>query len=188
MEKLAIEWPQVFVDPDFNYGSDMKSRVLACSNGLTGWFMFNINQEKPKYFKAGMDKIKERLLIDPVNMKLLNWSWTTGIDSVDIDEIRALRGLDSYMFDYVKAAHLIKEYAHDKTVKAGLNGDFNNTSRIVYGGGKICQSSFVYTVSLWGVPTLAFDNWMVECYNIRSGPEGKDWEGFWPPETMEILT
>lgn len=77
-----IEWPEVFVNPDFEYGTDMESKGLACSDGLTGWFICNgtigsRKRRKPKCFGIGMGKIGKLLGVEPVHLELLKWARTT---------------------------------------------------------------------------------------------------------------
>ena len=50
-----MKWPQVFTDPDFEYGPDDAKRAVA--DGLSGWACCHAGDKYPKHFGTGMLKV-----------------------------------------------------------------------------------------------------------------------------------
>ena len=60
------------------------------------------------------------------------------------------------VFDWTKAAHLIKEQKPD-VAEAGLAGDWEYTGGIIYEDGKPDKKSYTYLASLWAIPQIKLD-------------------------------
>ena len=101
----------------------------------------------------------------------------------------ANRGKEKKVFDWVKAAKLIKARGA-KNVSAGLREDLDWTSGNILVDGAPAEESGAYLSSTWATPVLIFDDdgSEIECFKMRS--EVEDWGGaksLWPESALEIL-
>lgn len=99
----------------------------------------------------------------------------------------ANRGKEMMVFDWDKAASLIKEFM-PKTAEAGLEGDWEWTGGVIYTGGKVVDAdgTYTYLASTWATPQLRLDGKVVECYIMKSST---DWDAhtYWPTSALNIL-
>lgn len=98
----------------------------------------------------------------------------------------ATRGRELMVFDWDKAARLIKESGRD-TASAGLRGDWEWTGGYIYYDGEPDMEDYTYLASTWAVPELFVGNKTYPCYKMQSqvpewGPETK-----WPESALKIL-
>lgn len=92
-------------------------------------------------------------------------------------------------FDWVRAAHLIKNY-QPKEAAAGLIEDWEWTGGTIYKEGKIVpkEETYVYLASNWATPTLIMDGERFECYFIEGEqPYDHETHNYWIEEARNIL-
>lgn len=99
---------------------------------------------------------------------------------------QANQGKESMVFDWVKAAQIIKEGNH-KNARAGLRGDWEYTGGDILEDGKIPEDNYTYLSSTWAVPELEIEGEVQACYVMQS--QRKEWGSrtFWPDEAKSIL-
>ena len=93
------------------------------------------------------------------------------------------------VFDWDKAANIIK-YRKPHSVVAGLAGDMEYTSGVIYENGKVLSRNETYTYlsSTWAIPILVIDNHEeIECYKMKSGTPNWDSDTYWPQSSLDIL-
>ena len=97
----------------------------------------------------------------------------------------ANRGKDMMVFDWAKAAELIKEHKASDAA-AGLEGDWEWTGGSILSDGKPVpeEDTYVYLASTWATPQLEIDGEYFDCYRMES--ELPDWDAhtYWPPEAI----
>lgn len=102
----------------------------------------------------------------------------------------ANRGRELMVFDWVKAAEIIKEKGAD-TASAGLCGDWEYTGGTIFeGGGPINQDdTYVYLASTWATPELEVNGELFDCFIMQSESPNSSWDSdtFWPEEALQIL-
>ena len=96
------------------------------------------------------------------------------------------RGKDSMVFDWNKAARLIKE-SGCKNASAGLDGDWDYTGGLILENGKIPDDTYTYLASTWATPLLEIDGETQECYVLSKDSDGWDSRTFWPKSAKEIM-
>lgn len=69
MRHLNYVWPEVFKDPNFQYGP--KDVSLAVKDGLIGYGLFNLHLKEPRYFGHGLNKIADITGTDGTHPALL---------------------------------------------------------------------------------------------------------------------
>lgn len=103
---------------------------------------------------------------------------------------KANRGNELKVFDWSKAAKLIKE-SGCKEARAGLTGDWEWTGGQIFSDGEPVkkEDAHVYLVSIWATPELEIDGNRQDCYLMKSQtPDGSwDRDTFWPKEALDIL-
>lgn len=103
---------------------------------------------------------------------------------------QANRGNTMKVFDWIKAAKLIKEH-NIKNAQAGLESDFEYTAGTILVNGNPVESDSTYLVSTWATPQLEdFDGETYDCYIMdtpEENPNGWDEDTMWPKEALEIL-
>lgn len=101
----------------------------------------------------------------------------------------ANRGKELMVFDWEKAARIIKE-RDAKSASAGLAGDWEWTGgRILDDGEPISrEQTYTYLASTWARPELEIDGETVECWRMESDSPGWGSDTFWPPEALLILS
>ena len=99
----------------------------------------------------------------------------------------ASRGKPSMVFDWLKAAKLIRE-RKPKEAQAGLRGDWEYTGGVIFRNGKPVKTEYTYLASTWAVPELDLDGEMIPCF-IMEGPD-HDWTSStkWPRVALAALT
>lgn len=97
----------------------------------------------------------------------------------------ANRGKPSKVFDWNKAARLIKE-SGVKTASAGLSLDWEWTGGTIFEDGKPTNENYTYLASTWATPELDLDGEMVDCYVMQGDTE---WDAGtkWPQSALDIL-
>ena len=98
---------------------------------------------------------------------------------------QANRGKEQMVFDWEKAAKIIKE--RKPTVAAGLRSDWEYTGGTIYRDGKPVKNEYCYLASTWAVPELDVDGDIIECYRMASDTPGWDSDTLWPKTALEIL-
>ena len=98
----------------------------------------------------------------------------------------ANRGKESMVFDWNKAARIIKE-RKPKLAEAGLRDDWEWTGGTIYKDGKPIKNDYTFLASTWAVPELKVDGEIIECYKMQS--EVPEWgsESKWPMSSISIL-
>jgi hypothetical protein len=100
----------------------------------------------------------------------------------------ASRDKELKVFDWVKAARIIKERAA-KSASAGLAGDWEWTGgEILSDGLPIPQGeTYVYLASTWATPELSIDGEVMDCYKMQSETPGWDSDTYWPEDARKEL-
>lgn len=106
----------------------------------------------------------------------------------------ANRGREQKVFDWDKAAQIIKEQGITEA-HAGLSEDFGNTGGMILEDGKPIIDGYTYLASTWATPVLVIfnlddlDDGLMEipCYIMQSQTE---WDAYtkWPQSALDILT
>jgi len=98
------------------------------------------------------------------------------------------RNKESMVFDWEKAAELIKEH-QPKLARAGLRDDWEYTGGSIWKDGSPVdeESTYVFLASTWAVPEIELDGEVQECYKMEN--EVPEWgaETFWPEEARKII-
>jgi hypothetical protein len=92
------------------------------------------------------------------------------------------------MFDWDKAVKLIKEH-NIQTARAGLAGDWDNTSGLILMDGYPIVGSYVYLQSYWATPIIMDMATGKEypCYRKVTGLKSENAERLWPAYALEKL-
>jgi hypothetical protein len=98
------------------------------------------------------------------------------------------RGVKQMVFDWAKAAELIRE-RKPRRASAGLRGDWEYTGGLIYTADGIPaeDDTYVYLSSNWATPELDMDGDIIECWTAQSDTPGWDSDTYWPPEAKAIL-
>ena len=98
----------------------------------------------------------------------------------------AHRGNELMVFDWDKAAKLIKESKTD-SASAGLDEDWEWTGGVIYWDNKPVMDDYTYLSSTWATPKLCIDDEYIDCYKMEH--EVPDWnaETKWPESALKIL-
>ena len=100
----------------------------------------------------------------------------------------ANRGKEAMVFDWEKAARLIKERGATNA-SAGLAGDWEYTGGQIWAAGKPvpAEETYTYLSSTWARPELEIDGETIDCYRMES--EAPDWNSrtYWPEEALRLL-
>lgn len=104
-----------------------------------------------------------------------------------IKKAMANMGNDPKVFDWVKAAELIRQRKPLYAI-AGLVEDWENTSGVIYENGKIVRDSYTYLASKWATPVLVMydDKKSTECF-VMGSETNWDAETKWPSIAVTIL-
>jgi len=97
----------------------------------------------------------------------------------------ANRGKDPRVFDWDKAAKLIKE-RKPNLVEAGLEEDMEWTAGTIYENGKIVKNDYTYLSSTWATPVVVIDGDIIECWKMGSETKFK-FDTKWPKSAIEIM-
>jgi hypothetical protein len=98
---------------------------------------------------------------------------------------RANRGNELMIFDWAKAAHLIKENPNTE-ICAGLQGDWGYPRNIIWTEGHIVRR-YVYLASTWATPEIEICGVRQDCYVMEHDRPDWDAHTFYPSEALEIL-
>lgn len=93
------------------------------------------------------------------------------------------------VFDWDKAANIIKD-RKPRLVVAGLAGDMEYTSGVIYENGKVPSRNETYTYlsSPWATPVLVINNYEeINCYKMESETPNWDSDTYWPQSSLDIL-
>ena len=102
---------------------------------------------------------------------------------------KANRGKELMVFDWHKAAKLIKE-RKAQNASAGLSGDWENNGGKIFTAGKPVTDEYTYLASRWATPEIEIDGELIECYIMQNeSPEGS-WNAYtkWPESALKILS
>lgn len=97
----------------------------------------------------------------------------------------AYRGRERMVFDWDKAAQLIREH-NAKDADAGLSGDWENTGGAILRDGQPCKD-YTYLASTWAEPEIEIDGTIMPCYKMESQTPGWDEGTRWPASALAIL-
>lgn len=98
----------------------------------------------------------------------------------------ANRGKEEMVFDWDKAAHIIKE-RKPRIAKAGLRDDWEWTGGTIYNNGEIVTNRYTYLASTWAVPELMVDDEVMDCFKMESYTPGWNYDTKWPESARKIL-
>ena len=98
----------------------------------------------------------------------------------------ANRGKELMVFDWDKAAKLIKESGL-KDASAGLQSDWEYTGGNIFENGKPNMEDYTYLASTWATPEIEIDGDIQDCFKMQS--EVPDWDSLtkWPRSALDIL-
>ncbi len=100
---------------------------------------------------------------------------------------QANRGKEMKVFDWEKAAKLIKERQPDDAY-AGLSEDWEYTRAAIWENNQVTddQGTF-YFASTWATPILVLHNEDIECWRMES--EVPEWNArtWWPESALKII-
>ncbi|URN85834.1 hypothetical protein [Acetobacterium wieringae] len=96
----------------------------------------------------------------------------------------ANRGKEMMVFDWDKAARLIKEMKPE-IASAGLADDWEWTGGMIYDG-KPVMDDYTYLSSTWATPEISIDDEVFDCY-IMSGQTEWNCATKWPQSALDIL-
>lgn len=107
-----------------------------------------------------------------------------------MSDMAARRGAKQMIFDWHKAARLIKE-RQPQVASAGLESDWGSTGGTIYTGkdGPVKKDeSYTYLSSNWATPELDLDGEIIDCYiESDNNPEGWSESTVWPDSALAIL-
>ena len=95
-------------------------------------------------------------------------------------------GREQMVFDWEKAAHIIRERS-PASAYAGLREDWEYTGGAIYRNGEPVKDSYTFLASTWAVPELCIDGEVIPCYRMKSETPGWDSDTKWPKSALEIL-
>lgn len=100
----------------------------------------------------------------------------------------ANRGKEQMVFDWDKAAQLIKDKKASEA-SAGLSGDWEYTGGPILSDGIPVpdEDTYVYLASTWATPQLEIDGERLDCYKMKSETDGWDSSTYWPESARQIL-
>lgn len=98
----------------------------------------------------------------------------------------ANRGKPSMVFDWIKAAKLIKE-SGAKTASAGLSGDWEYTGGNIFENGKPNFGEYTYLASTWATPELEIGDDLIDCWIYQKDSPGWTSNTKWPQEALDII-
>ena len=99
---------------------------------------------------------------------------------------QANRGRDLMVFDWDKAAQLIRD-RKPEVASAGLAGDWDWTGGQIYADGKPDSESYTFLHSTWATPELDMDGDVVECWRYEKDSPGWNAGTKWPQSAIAIL-
>lgn len=110
-----------------------------------------------------------------------------GMDTLLAFQMGAInRGKEVMVFDWDKAARLIKESGCADAM-AGLHGDWEYTAGDIFRNGAPCRDEYTYLASTWATPEIKINSIITPCYKMQSEAPGWDAYTKWPKSALEIL-
>ena len=102
---------------------------------------------------------------------------------------KANRGKELMVFDWDKAAQLIKD-SGVKYASAGLKFDWEWTGGEIFTDGMptLEGDTYVYLASTWATPQLEIGGEIIDCYKMQSETDGWSSETYWPDSARTILS
>jgi len=96
------------------------------------------------------------------------------------------RGKEEMVFDWDKAAQLIKDYGF-KDASAGLSRDWEYTGGEIFTDGKPNMDDYTYLASTWATPKIFIDGEYYDCYKMKN--EVPNWNSGikWPDSALNII-
>ena len=104
-------------------------------------------------------------------------------------EAARARGEKGKMFDWDKAAEIIREHKPSEAV-AGLSSDMKWTAGVIYRNGAPVprEETYVYLSSMWATPVLVLDDGAeIPCWKVPPTDMDRDPDIYWPPSARAIL-
>jgi len=98
----------------------------------------------------------------------------------------ANRGKPIKVFDWIKAAKIIKESGQTKA-SAGLSGDWEYTGGVIFEDGKPNFDEYTYLASTWATPELEIGDDLIDCWIYQKDSPDWDSDTKWPKEALDIL-
>ena len=98
----------------------------------------------------------------------------------------ANRGNELKVFDWDKAARLIKERKPDYA-SAGLDEDWEWTGGAIYRDNKPVTDDYTYLASTWATPMIFIDDEFIDCYKMEHEVPNWNAETKWPDSALKIL-
>ena len=101
----------------------------------------------------------------------------------------ATRNQESKVFDWQKAANLIKEAlkANPKLyVEAGLEEDWSCTADVIMQNGEVVHG-MPYLASTWATPIVVIGEVEHECYKMAHEVPDWNYDTVWPEVALDIL-
>lgn len=100
----------------------------------------------------------------------------------------ANRGKEMMVFDWDKAARIIKE-KKPRIAGAGLCHDWEYTGGKIFKNGKPVpkEDTYTYLASTWATPELDLDGIRMDCYKMQSETSTWDARTYWPESALKIL-
>jgi len=101
---------------------------------------------------------------------------------------RANRGKEEMVFDWEKAARVLKELGA-KDASAGLEGDWEWTGGEILRDGRPIpeDDTYIFLASTWAKPQLLIAGESIPCFRMESETPGWHSKTYWLPEAMAIL-
>ena len=99
---------------------------------------------------------------------------------------QAYRGNELMVFDWNKAARLIKESKTDYA-SAGLDEDWEWTGGVIYENGEPVRDAYTYLSSTWATPKLCINGNFIDCYKMAHEVPNWNAETKWPESALKIL-
>jgi hypothetical protein len=105
-----------------------------------------------------------------------------------MSDLAAEKGAKQMIFDWHKAAQLIKE-RQPKVASAGLKSDWEYTGGVIYTAEDgIKAKEYTYLSSNWATPELNLDGEIIPCFIDQDhNPDGWDSSTSWPDVAVAIL-
>lgn len=92
---------------------------------------------------------------------------------------------DLMRFDWDLAASLIRA-SKTKEAECGLNGDYDQTKRVIYKDEEVVINEYMMIESTWAIPVLVIDNKVYDCFYYYTDSFYKKPEQ-WPKSALVIL-
>jgi hypothetical protein len=112
------------------------------------------------------------------------------LTAYSMSQMAAKKGAKQMIFDWHKAARLIKEH-QPQEASAGLNSDWEYTGGLIWSGkdGPVKKGdTYTYLSSNWATPELDLDGTIHDCYiDSDNNPEGWGSDTLWPQSALDIL-